>query len=741
MYLCAFVTSVVNDSLALGVPSRMGVLTKIRQASPVLMAVFAVVFIGFMVLSDSQCTGSQGPKDARSTVVGIVNGEEITLERFESSVELLKTMLNQQNPNGVIDDEQVREQAWNGLLQEIIIEQEAKKLGIVITPEEIAEVYWVEQPEYLTGMFADSTGRVNQKLYRDVISNPENLRGVWANSKMGEEKITEEINKFKANLARMEAGLYRERIQTALGVVVGAALSTSSAIAVEREWVSQNGVADVKFVRIPTSLVADAEVNVSDAEVSAYYEKNKQYYEQRPSRKLKTIEYRKVASESDSARVFDLSKSIGKELATAMTIEQRDSIFTRLVDTYSGQSVPFTLPSEIDQQLSFVLSSMQPREVFGPLTTPAGVVYFRLDGRREGTQSMVRASHILINSGSNPDSAKVEAEKVLARAQKGEDFATLAREKSNDPSVVSNNGDLGYFGKGRMVAEFETAAFGAAVGSVVGPIKTNYGYHVIKVVDKNSTEIAYTQILLRPTISQKTVAALKTQAARAVAAIESGANIDSVAKNDKLRAAETPFFQARTPMLNSRQMTSWAFANEKGAAKVFDVPSRNALYVVQVMETRSEGIKPLEDVKDQIKATLLRVKKLDKLKERAQQIAQQAQSLGLDALQASNPSLEVRTFTALRDNGQIDNQVNEFAVTHAAFNEPVGGVSKAIRGENAWYVLNVTNRVPADVSAFSKDRAPHLQAASMRKRNEALYPYIMRKLDLATIEDKRDANE
>ncbi|MGQ9524785.1 MAG: peptidylprolyl isomerase [Armatimonadota bacterium] len=96
----------------------------------------------------------------------------------------------------------------------------------------------------------------------------------------------------------------------------------------------------------------------------------------------------------------------------------------------------------------------------------------------------VRASHILVKvSGSNETAAKEKIEKALAELRAGKDFAEVAKTYSEDPGSAQNGGDLGFFGRGAMVKEFEDAVFSAKVGEIVGPIKSQYGYHIIKVTE------------------------------------------------------------------------------------------------------------------------------------------------------------------------------------------------------------------------------------------------------------------
>ncbi len=109
--------------------------------------------------------------------------------------------------------------------------------------------------------------------------------------------------------------------------------------------------------------------------------------------------------------------------------------------------------------------------------------------KNEFTQEeQVRARHILVmvNDKRNDEQARQAATAAKQRIAGGADFATVAREVSEDPGSKANGGDLGYFGRGRMVKEFEEATFGAQPGQVVGPVKSSFGYHVLEVLDKRA---------------------------------------------------------------------------------------------------------------------------------------------------------------------------------------------------------------------------------------------------------------
>jgi peptidyl-prolyl cis-trans isomerase C len=111
------------------------------------------------------------------------------------------------------------------------------------------------------------------------------------------------------------------------------------------------------------------------------------------------------------------------------------------------------------------------------------------------TTSQIKASHILVKT-------EDEANKILARLKKGEKFEEIARKESIDKGSAKNGGDLGYFARGQMVPEFEKAASELKPGETSKPVKSNFGFHIIKVTDKKAGPvIEYDRI--KDLISQK----------------------------------------------------------------------------------------------------------------------------------------------------------------------------------------------------------------------------------------------
>lgn len=138
--------------------------------------------------------------------------------------------------------------------------------------------------------------------------------------------------------------------------------------------------------------------------------------------------------------------------------------------------------------------------------------------------------------------AKQKAEAVLAEAKEGKDFAELAKKYSQDPGSAQTGGELGWFGKGKMVADFENAAFKGEKGKVYPEIvNTQFGYHIIKVEDKNEAknEVKAAHILIMVEASDKTKSEIKAKADKIVADAKAGKSMTELAKaNSELQNKE-----------------------------------------------------------------------------------------------------------------------------------------------------------------------------------------------------------
>ncbi|MBL7999670.1 MAG: peptidylprolyl isomerase [Candidatus Kapabacteria bacterium] len=718
-------------------------LQKMRSLSPFIIATVIITFIVLMVVGDMDIANTLNMTSRLSptSVIGEINGDEILYNEFEQRVKDLREQQvasnkQQGREDQEVDENQIQQQAWDSFVNEILARQEAKKAGLTVSKEEIADVMMENPPDFLKNQFKDSTGAFMRDLYMQVITDVDGYverQNIPADQK---EKNKQDITNF---LTRVEKAVLETKLSEKMQVVAGNASAISPEF-LKRKFASQNTSGSVSYVLIDAMKVSDKEAKVSDDEIAKYYESHKQFFKQKPGRKIKYVQFPLVPSREDSARSNNKINTINTELSKYADLAQRDSVFTHFLGEYSGVTKDYALTKDIDPSRLGFISSLPDRAVIGPVNVGGSISFLRVDGRQTGGDTSVRASHILINFGSpaNKDSAKAEAEKALARVRGGEDFAKVAMELSQDPGSKNSGGDLNYFTRGRMVPEFEKAAFGAAVGSVVGPVESQFGYHIIKVTDKKSEKLKYSEIAISTTISSSTRKDIQRNALAMKEQLESGVNFDTLAKRLKKNATESVYFEKSNPILGSYDLTSFAFANPVGKVAKPTELRGYGIVVVQVTGAREEGISALEDVKDKITQKLQRIKKLDIVKSKAEAIAKQLAAAGsLDGVKSIDSTLEVRSAAMLKDDGNLQNMGQDVPFAAAALKLPQGKVSGAIRGERGYYIAQLTSLVQPDNSKFAAESEKMKSDLMNQAKQSAYYMWMQTVREKSKIEDNR----
>lgn len=233
------------------------------------------------------------------------------------------------------------------------------------------------------------------------------------------------------------------------------------------------------------------------------------------------------------------------------------------------------------------------------------------------------------------DSSRVlsDAEKLLSRARNGEDFSILANNYTEDPSNFSdpNNlkgGNLGWFGRGVMISQFEEAVFNGKKGDIIGPILTQFGYHIIKINDKKITEDGDEQadashILLRIMPSRDTEDLLKSKAE--VFSFDSREfGFFEMADSLKQSISDASPVQKESIFIDkigvARQAVSFAFNNPVGS--VSNVIQNDNFYMVFYLDSVNKpSTIPFDQLQDELKNELLIEKKRRLLDDLAKSIS------------------------------------------------------------------------------------------------------------------------
>jgi peptidyl-prolyl cis-trans isomerase D len=317
------------------------------------------------------------------------------------------------------------------------------------------------------------------------------------------------------------------------------------------------------------------------------------------------------------------------------------------------------------------------------------------------TPAQVRASHILFKlEGKDEKVVQALAEDVLKKVKApGADFAALAKQYSEDDSNSANGGDLDYFGRGRMVAEFDAAAFAMKTGEISNLVKTAFGFHIIKVTDSKpdaTRPLAEVRVEIEDQLKwQKAQAEAERIAKSLEATTKTPADLEKMAKERSLPVVETGLFLASDPIgaLGPQpEMAQRIFATKEG--EVTPALRVAAGWAFATVTGRQDAYVPkLDEVKQKVRDDLAAEKAAELAKTRASAIAAELRAAKDFAAAAKKAGLEVKTTELIARGSPIPDLGVSEAIDEAAFKLPVGGVSEAISTPTGTAIVRVAEKV------------------------------------------------
>ena len=431
------------------------------------------------------------------------------------------------------------------------------------------------------------------------------------------------------------------------------------------------------------ALTADAfrdKVTVSDADVAAYFESHKAEYRMGEQRKVK------------------------------MLLLDRDQV-------HAKTSVPVT-----DVQRAY-------NAAIGQYSTP----------------EQIRASHILLNTGGKDEAAvRKQAEDLLAQIKGGADFAELAKKVSEDVGSKVNGGDLDYFGRGRMVPEFETAAFAMEPGQVSDLVKTQYGFHIIKVVDKKPA-VTRTLDEVRPQIEdqlkwERTDQQITARAAELAERIDDPSDLDTVARESGFTVTESGLFQREDPIPGlgvAPQVAIAAFELADNAVSEPIVSPRGTVFVT-VVEKKDPYVPELTEVRDRVREDAIRTRAAELSRQRASEIAAALRSAGDFAAAAKAQGFVAKdTELVARESPLPDIGVSP-EVDKVAFGLPAGGVSEPIATSDGTVIVRVLERDEVTPDELRQGKDAFREQLLTERRGRFFTAYMTKAKERMRIEVNND---
>jgi peptidyl-prolyl cis-trans isomerase D len=367
---------------------------------------------------------------------------------------------------------------------------------------------------------------------------------------------------------------------------------------------------------------------------------------------------------------------------------------------------------------------------------------------KKGEEVTVR--HILYKADGTPAAdaaARAKADSAVKRLKGGADFAALAKAESEDPGSKASGGELGAVSRGRMVQEFEDAAFGAAQGDIVGPVKSPFGFHVIQVTGRSAERVQplfEVSSSIRARLEETRAGDEARRLARELA--DRVGKLGKKPSDDDLRKLTRPGVTFNeTELLARADAPAGIGQNPPFMQLLFELPlgevsdpvaTARGEAILKPIEVKAAGPAAFADVKARVKADLVRKKQ----QEIALAAARAAMTPGatLEAI-AQTAGVKVETPEAFPKVGPVPGLGTSKALLDAAFSsaagETKGPVWVADRGAAVLRVLEVT---PFDADAFAKQKGEALERLRQQKSGRLFQSLVQRLRAEARIEVNKE---
>ena len=319
----------------------------------------------------------------------------------------------------------------------------------------------------------------------------------------------------------------------------------------------------------------------------------------------------------------------------------------KVKEYYDSHPLEFTIPEQVRAEyVELSLDSLAARVTIAPEEVKR-VYEEEVKVGKHGTREERRASHILIAAPADAKddvkkAAETKAKEIAERVRKNPNsFAEVAKKESQDPGSAPQGGDLGFFARGAMVKPFEDAAFSAKKGDIVGPVRSDFGYHIIRVTDIKPEKVR-SLAEATPEIEANLKKA-KAQAAFADSVeqlnnlvYEQPASLKPAADKLGLQVQTSQWFSkggAATPLLGNPKLQAELFSDSAIKAKrnttAIEVAA-NTFVAARVLEHKPAELRPLDTVKADIERRLVRAEALKLAREEGEAKLKELQA-GKDA--------------------------------------------------------------------------------------------------------------
>ena len=707
----------------------MATLEKIRSKAGLLVLVVGLALFAF-IIGDFLNSGSTYFRQSQERIAEI-DGEVIKIQDYQARVDEMTEIYKMQSGSASLPEEymtQIRQSVFDGMVQEIVLDEATQKLGMVVGPEELFDMVQGENISPLIQqmqMFVNpQTGAFDKSALLTFLKqiDVDNIATYPAEQQA-------QLQQAQRFWMFWEKNIKRQRLESKYTTLLSKAIA-ANALDAKAAFDESVENSDIVYAMQSYATIPDSTIAVSDSEIKQLYEQRKESYKQKASKIIDYIAVDIRPSKEDYDKVQADIESVKSELETTDRVAElvKENSEVPYVDAFFTENA-------LDAEMKQFATTAEVGAIYGPVFDNDKYRLFKLIDKTNAPDS-VKVSHIML-AGKGEAETKALADSLLTVLKGGASFEELAKQFSAD-QAAENGGELGWFTEATALrgvnAEFKDAVFGTPLNQIA-VVKSMYGTHLVKVTEKTANVAKYKVADIDMTVSpsSKTYSNIYNELNQFISnnhslekltanAKEAGYNLVSdatVTKDDQLLGS----------VQNSRQVIRWAFQNDKGAiSEIFEC---NDKFVVAAMKgSLDEGYRPVELVAAPLKAELIAQKK-------GEQIAAALAAKNLtsveayaEAMGAKVDSVKFVNFATRRISGiGIEPNLNA-AVAMAQVDQ----VSAPVKGNNGVYVFKVYAR---NKDAKTYDEAEQVRTLDATNAYRVGFQAIQSLINKAEVEDNR----
>ena len=691
----------------------MAILGRIRARGILLIVVVGLAMLAF-IIGDFLNSGATFFHSMNSNVAS-VNGKKVDAMKYQAAIEQLTDVYKIEYGRSDVNEDmmaQIRTQVWESTISEMLLEEEADKLGLTVTDAELSDHIIGNNVHPIIMQrraFADQSGRFNKQVLINFLSN---LEQAGDNDQMAQAKS---YYMFWENMVRTD--LLQSKYLALLSKAV-VANSLEAKAAYDARLTSN----DVEYVLYPYYQLADSTFSVADSEIKERYKKQLKSYAQEPYRSVAYVRYEKQPSQADFQETEKFINNLKAEFDTTSNVAELvtyNSDVPYLGTNYSETTIPSDLK---DFAFNGKVGDVTPVTLVGDIYRTARIM-------QTGIMSpdSVKLAHIYL---AQVDS--VRADSIMTAVNKGADWGELAKQYSADTQSAANNGELGWFEENSLDGEIGEQAFTLPEKQMF-LFNNGQGLQIIRIQERTplrqKVKVAILERKVAP--SSRTIADTYNEAKKLAAASKTTEQFNEEAqKAGKSVLPAVNVVQGSEKVGNLRQsrpVVRWAFqAKEGDVSDVFECD--DVIVVATLVKASDEDHRSLDDVKDELRTEIIRDKKADKMiaEINGKSVEQVAQMLNAEIDTVENVNAASYYFGGAG---------MEPAVIGKASTLKQDETSAPVKGEKGVYVLHDIAQHENAVAPF--DAKTEINQINMRTMYALPQQAIETLKQKAEIEDKR----